>query len=460
MGQEEPVFTVVSSQPENLAIGLEPCLMGLSLGSVRCITPAGLDTLVLLPHEILIIDFVSMTEADNATNDWRSVSGHPVLGLLPVGEVESPSSRALVCTEVVAWPGEQDELSAKLKRLFRLANAERQIEQTLTLKLNLVGESEPFQKVIADIKKYSKCDAPVLILGETGTGKEKIARAIHYAGLDDGKPFVAVNCGALPDNLIENELFGHVRGAYTDARQSQRGLVEQAEGGTLFLDEIEALSHKGQVALLRFLQDYEYRPLGSQETRRACLRLITASNEPLEQLVSQNFFRKDLYYRINILSLELPPLRERKGDIILLAEHFVDKYRELYEQYDKYLDPQTLDWMARYDWPGNVRELENLILREFLLADSSCIAICPLDGITGERRKNMQDRRYEHLYGCSFQDAKSVVVKDFERNYLKYVLDDANGNISKAARQAGKERRTFSKLLDKYGFARKRYSGQ
>ena len=460
MGQEEPLFTVVSYQPDKLAAGLEPSLNGLSLGTVRCISPAGLDSLVLLPHEILIIDFVSMPAADNDAKDWRTLSGHLVLGLLPAEEIESPSKRTLVCTEVVLWPAKQDELTIKLKRLSRLANVERQLEQTLTLKLNLIGESEPFQKVIADIKKYSKCDAPVLILGETGTGKEKIARAIHYAGLDDGKPFVAVNCGALPDNLVENELFGHARGAYTDARQSQRGLVEQAEGGTLFLDEIEALSHKGQIALLRFLQEYEYRPLGSQETKRACLRLITASNEPLEQLASQGRFRKDLFYRINILSLELPPLRERGGDITLLAEHFVDKYREMYEQYDKYLDPQTLAWMTRYDWPGNVRELENLILREFLLADSNCITIQPPDGTVGERRKNRQDRRYAHLYGRSFQDAKSAVVKEFERSYLKHALEDAKGNISQAARQAGKERRTFSKLLDKYGFSRKRYSDQ
>ncbi|MCP4452718.1 MAG: AAA domain-containing protein, partial [Planctomycetes bacterium] len=222
---------------------------------------------------------------------------------------------------------------------------ERNLEEVLTLKLNLVGESDNFRKVIDDTRKYSKCDAPVLILGETGTGKEMFARAVHYVGSATDKPFVAVNCGALPDSLIENELFGHVKGAYTDARHSQCGLVEQAQGGTLFLDEIEALSHKGQVALLRFLHDYEYRPLGSRQTRQARLRLITATNEPLERLIEQGVFRKDLFYRINILSLALPPLRERAGDIRLLAQHFVAKYREYYAQYDKYLDLDTLDWM-------------------------------------------------------------------------------------------------------------------
>lgn len=457
MGREEPQFTVVSNQPEKLASGLEAGLEGVSLGAVRCVSPVGLKSFVLLAHEILIIDFASMSAVDSEIHDWQALSNHLVLGLLPLHDIEQYSEYASVCTEQLVWPAKQDELEGKLKHLSHLANLERQIEQTLTLKLNLVGESECFQKVVSDIKKYSKCDAPVLISGENGTGKEKIARAIHYAGLDDGKPFVAVNCAALHDSSIENELYGYAKNAQSDARQLRRGLFEQAEGGTLFLDEIEALGQKGQLALLYFLQDYEYSPLGANKTIQASLRIIVAANKPLEGLVERGNFRKDLYYRINILSLELPPLRERGSDITLLAEHFVEKYRELYEQNDKYLDRQTLQWMSRYDWPGNVRELENLILREFLLAEANCITISPPDGIVGERRRNIQDRRYEHLYGRSFQDAKSVVVSEFERSYLKHVLNDANGNVSQAAKQAGKERKTFSKLLDKYGFSKKRY---
>jgi len=460
MSKEPPIFIVASDHPGKLAVALELCLQGFKDGSIRRITSTELKTLVLLPHEILIIDFVSMNADDINDNDWHSVSGHPTLGLFLAGQIEALLKQSLVCTEVVAWPTDKSELQVKLNRLCRLANAEHQLDQTLALKLNLIGESDAFQKVVVDIKKYSKCDAPVLVLGETGTGKEKIARAIHYAGLDDGKPFVAVNCGALPDSLVENELFGHVRGAYTDARESQCGLVEQAEGGTLFLDEIEALSHKGQVALLRFLQDYEYRPLGSQKTRHARLRLVTASNEPLEQLVEQGLVRKDLFYRINILSLELPPLRKRGEDITLLAEYFLDKYRDLYEQHDRYFDPETLGWMSRYHWPGNVRELENLILREFLLTDSSCIFIRPTDQALGERRKRTKDRRDPDLFSRSFQDAKSAVVSAFEQSYLQYVLDDANGNISQAARQAGKERRAFSRLLDKYDFSTEAYNDQ
>ena len=216
----------------------------------------------------------------------------------------------------------------------------------------------------------------------------------------------------------------------------------------------------GIVALLRFLHDYEYRPLGSQQSRQAHLRLITASNEPLERLIGQGLFRKDLFYRINILSLALPPLRERSQDIRLLADHFVDKYRRIYAQNDKYLDPGTLDWMVRYDWPGNVRELDNLILREFLLADSSCISIPPFNGNMGERRRNIFDRRNHHLYSRNFQEAKARVVREFEIGYLQHALEQAQGNISRAARQSGKERRTFSKLLEKYDLHGKGYSVQ
>lgn len=458
MGQEEPRFTLVSDQLHDFANALRPALTGLGADTSRQLSVSELATVVLSPYEVLVVDFSGIETEGLSDYIWDRLEGQPVVGLLPPGKLESRGKCARVSNEVVAWPGDCDELQAKLRRLWRQRLAERQLEETLTLKLNLIGESQAFQRVIADVQKFARCDAPVFIKGETGTGKEKIARAIHYLGLDDGKPFVAVNCGALPDNLVENELFGHVKGAYTDARQSQCGLVEQAEGGTLFLDEIEALSPKGQVALLRFLQDYEYRPLGSQSSRRARVRLISASNEPLEQLIKQGYFRKDLYYRINILSLQLPPLRERSSDVVPLAEYFIDRYREMYQQYDKYLAPETLDWLSRYDWPGNVRELENLILREFLLADTACIAIRPLSANSGERRRNIQDRRYRHLYSRKFQDAKSVVVREFERSYLQHVLDESKGNISQAARQAGKERRTFAKLLGKHGLSKKHFS--
>jgi transcriptional regulator with GAF, ATPase, and Fis domain len=187
---------------------------------------------------------------------------------------------------------------------------------------NLIGLSPAFRDMVGLVQRIAQTDAPVLIEGETGTGKEVAARAIHYSGSRRDRPFVPVNCGAIPENLIENELFGHVRGAYTDAREPQPGLIALANGGTLFLDEVETLCPKGQVALLRFLQDLNYRPLGSRREESADVRVIAATNIDLSELVHAKQFRMDLYYRLQILFLRMPPLRERTGDAALLAEHF------------------------------------------------------------------------------------------------------------------------------------------
>ena len=352
------------------------------------------------------------------------------------------------------WPAPLDPLC----RLLREAWAERRdrdLARDLALGLQLVGASPRFRRTLDLVRKYARCDAPVLVLGETGTGKEKIARALHYLRETRGAPFVAVNCGALPDSLVENELFGHVRGAFTDARGDQPGLVEQAAGGTLFLDEIEALSLKGQVVLLRFLQEYEFRPLGGG-TRRVQVRLVCASNRRLEPLVEEGRFREDLFYRINILPLQVPPLRERPQDIPLLAEHFLAGYRQRYGQPGRHLAPETLAWMQTHAWPGNVRELENLLLREFLLAEEDCIRIPPPSYEGPERRGAVFDRRFHDLYQRRFQEAKALLVEHFERSYLRHVLEASGGNVSHAARLAGKERRTFSKLLRKHGLGRPR----
>ncbi len=428
--------------------------MAQNIASLRWITPQALTDIEWSASDVVVVEVEEGCCAEQLDLLLTTARERVALGLFRGGGVDPAAEITRQCAEVMAWPGEALEFEAKLKRLLCRGSRADCLASRLMLKVSLIGESAVFQKVLRDIGKYACCDAPVLIAGETGTGKEKIARAIHYLGPADGHPFVAVNCGAIPDALVENELFGHVRGAYTDAREAQTGLVEQAEGGTLFLDEIEALTTKGQVALLRFLQDYEYRPLGSRHTRRASLRLITATNEPLELLVSRGSFRKDLYYRINILALQLPPLRERGDDVVALADYFIDRYRATYRQYDKYLTTETLAWMRRYDWPGNVRELESLILREFLLAEGAAIAIAPYAGSERERRRNTGDRRYLHLYRRTFQEAKSEVVGDFERSYLSHVLAETKGNISEAARRAGKERRTFAKLMAKYGLGR------
>ena len=290
-----------------------------------------------------------------------------------------------------------------------------------------------------------------MIDGETGTGKEIVARAIHYIGNRLDHPFIAVNCGALPDNLLENELFGHDVGAYTDAKKRQQGLVAQAEGGTLFLDEIEVLTPKAQIALLRFLQDYKYRPLGSSKQYSSNIRVITASNVSLKKLVDEGVFRQDLYYRINIMNVSLPSLRERDHDVHLLADHFINKFRHQYGDAGKYLSEESKQFLISNQWPGNVRELENYLHREFLLSDGDCIECAETSNSFAERRKKSIDRRQEVLYNQKMTDAKLKLVEDFERNYISTMLAETNGNVSEAARKAGKERRTFTKLIEKYG---------
>jgi DNA-binding NtrC family response regulator len=321
--------------------------------------------------------------------------------------------------------------------------------------LNLVGCTRVFLAALCKLKRCSRFDAPVLIRGETGTGKEMAARAIHYLSERRDHPFIPVDCGAIPDNLVENELFGHERGAYTDARQSQRGLVAQAEGGTLFLDEIDALSNKAQVALLRFLQSREFRALGSQCANVADVRVITASNADLADLVSAGQFRQDLFFRIDVLSLELPPLRQRRDDIELLARHFMDCYGKQYHQTGVSLAPDTLRCMREYNWPGNVRELENFIHRGLLMCDNGVISEelssqdKPADA-AGDS-PTQADIALDISLDVSMKEAKARLIQEFERKYLRSLMAQSCGNVTRAAKIAGQERRALGKLLRKHG---------
>ena len=361
--------------------------------------------------------------------------------------------------EFVLWPCSQDELELRCLRLIHMGQSVQVDESCFPLheeflKINLVGKSEAFNRVLAFTKKVASYEVPVLIEGETGTGKEMVARAVHYLGHRKDQAFVPVNCGSLPDNLVENELFGHKRGAYTDAKEDHVGLVSLADGGTLFLDEVEALSEKGQVTLLRFLQDKDFKPLGAKHTRKVDVRVITATNQPLKELVEQGCFRQDLYFRLNVLSVQLPALRDRSGDVDVLAHYFVDKFRKLYEQSEKYIPAKVLRMMRRYAWPGNVRELENAIHRSFLLSDDAVLQVDQQLNIQVERRGSASDRRLSIEPGLSFQDAKNRAIEEFESRYLRMLMQEAGGQITRAAKLAGKERSALGKLLKKYNIQR------
>jgi DNA-binding NtrC family response regulator len=320
--------------------------------------------------------------------------------------------------------------------------------------LSLVGASAPFQKALRMLHRIAACDATVLIQGETGTGKELAARAIHYLGARREFPFLPVNCGALPESLVENELFGHVRGAYTDARDAAEGLIGDAGNGTLFLDEIEALTPKAQVVLLRFLQDGIYRPLGARRAVHANVRVISASNLDLQRLVREGRFREDLIYRLRIMTLDMPPLRARPDDIPLLVEYFLRKLSHQYPGTQRRVGAELMADMCQYHWPGNIRELENLLHRACLSCDGPEIgpehAELP---VSGERRARAGLADMGGFLS-GFTLAKTRAIEQFERAYVLWAMELSRGNVSAAARSSGKERRAFGKLVKKYGITK------
>jgi two-component system, NtrC family, response regulator GlrR len=345
----------------------------------------------------------------------------------------------------------------------RLCSLSSSVE--LVARLNLLGTSTAFRALLETIDRFAGCDATILIHGETGTGKELAARAMHYLSARGKGPFIPINCGLIPDALIGSELFGHSRGAFTDAREARDGLVAQAEGGTLFLDELEALSLGGQVALLRFLQDHEYRPLGASSARTANVRVIGATNEDLDELVKHGRFRRDLLYRLNVLSVAVPALRARGDDVVVLARACLAKLAASYRTPERRLRSEAVAALRAYDWPGNVRELENLIHREFLLTDDAelHLASLPRAGRVPETDRRIAPRRRSDaavlgteppartpLTEVAFRVAKAQAIASFERDYVRELLARAGGNVSLAARLAGKERSRLNRLLRKH----------
>ena len=324
----------------------------------------------------------------------------------------------------------------------------------------LIGTSKCFLQSTGMIPILGSSKSTVLISGETGTGKELFARAIHYSGERRSKPFVPVNCAALPDHLIENELFGHSKGAFTGALLEKPGLLQEANGGTLFLDEINSLSLSVQSKLLRVLQDQEFRPLGSTKSKTVNVKIIAATNADLRHLVETRQFREDLFYRLNVLSIALPPLRDRKEDILVLANHALKVCAKEFGKKDIVLGQTAKAKLMSHPWPGNVRELQGVIQRAVALASGDTLEAPDLDlpekeqqgpsspTMTLMAREGISDT-------CSFQDMKARVIEEFERAYLSELLSTHHGNISKAARAAKKERRAFQRLLMKHGLDRR-----
>ncbi len=333
-----------------------------------------------------------------------------------------------------------------LPRIWRLLNDSRRqgaLAQTLKERSGLkqlVGQSAKFLTEINRIPLVAKCDASVLISGETGTGKELCARAVHYLSYRAYKPFVPINCGAIPLDLIENELFGHKRGAFTGATTSEHGLIHEADGGTLLLDEINHLPALAQVKLLRFIQEKEYRPLGSHQVSQADVRIIAAMNVDPEEASQHGAIRQDLFYRLNIISLTLPPLRERREDILLLANHFLTKYAERFQKPVKGFSAEARQKLLIHDWPGNVRELEHVVERAVVLTDNELI----------QGAEVATSRSKDQAYLEPFRIAKTKSIAQFERKYIQNLLLAYEGNVTRAAAAARKNRRALWELIRKH----------
>ncbi len=322
----------------------------------------------------------------------------------------------------------------------------------------VVGRSAKLVAAVNQVHLMAGSDAPCLLLGETGTGKELFARAMHYLSPRSDSPFVPLNCGAVADHLFENELFGHARGAYTDARSQENGLLAYAEGGTLFLDEVDALSSSAQVKLLRVLQEREYRPLGSARSVVTNVRILAACNCDVWQRVQARLFREDLYHRLNVLRLVIPPLRERIDDIPLLVRHFLREFSAREGRGKVEVTDAAMVRLTAYRWSGNVRELQGLLHRAFLLHVGPVLDADSLD-LPEALSHSVQD--HSGLISASdsppsalqtLKAAKDRAVQQCEQTYLAEVLRRCEGNVSRAARASGKERRSFQRLLRKHKF--------
>ncbi len=352
-----------------------------------------------------------------------------------------------------------DELKIILSRAFHVAeleteNRKLQAEKTTSAGFSdIFGQCQQMQSVFSTIKKVASIDVPVLILGESGTGKEVVARAIHNRGIRAEGNFIAINCGAIPENLLESELFGHEKGAFTGAQNRVQGKVEYAAGGTLFLDEIGEMPPLLQVKLLRFLQEKTIQRVGGREDIPVDVRVVAATNIDIEAAIKNGSFREDLYYRLGVISLELPPLRDRGDDIELLANLFLQRYSQEFGKKIRGFSLESLKYLCEHAWPGNVRELENKVKRAIVMAENPIIEAWDL-GFTEKYTADAQSAGMDAQLQAGLQ-FQGMTLKEaryqLEHAMLQQVMDECEGNVQRAAEALSVSRPTFYDLLKKHG---------
>ncbi|WP_456420184.1 sigma-54-dependent transcriptional regulator [Thermovibrio sp.] len=385
------------------------------------------------------------------------VEGVPVVILTAYGTMDY-TVRAIEsgAVDYITKPFSFDEISSLLEKFLK---KEKGDESSAVPEGEVIGSSKKMQEVFKLIGKVARSSITVLITGESGTGKEVVARAIHKYSDRKDRPFITVNCAALPPNLLEAELFGYEKGAFTGAVSSKRGLFEQADGGTIFLDEIGELPLELQAKLLRVLQDKEVRRIGSEKSRKVDVRIIAATNRNLEEEVKRGSFREDLYFRLNVVKIELPPLRERRDDVISLAHHFIRKFAREFKLPLKELSEDAVNFLLSYSFPGNVRELENMILRAMVLSSTGCITASDLkpsissapgaptfeEAIRSFIQKvfTVEQKEENNLY--------QLVVRSAERILITEVLKRCNFNQVKAAKILGIHRNTLRRKIRELG---------
>ncbi|RPJ05083.1 MAG: sigma-54-dependent Fis family transcriptional regulator [Deltaproteobacteria bacterium] len=383
-------------------------------------------------------DGISLMEEMHSINPYM-----PVIILTAHGSIESAvEAMKRRAFNYLNKPFDPDELLLQIERAMenqRLSSEVKRLDGLLKERYgfkNIVARSVKMRRVLDLVSRIAGTDSTIYISGESGTGKEVIAKAIHLASERKDKPFVAINCAAIPETLLESELFGHEKGAFTDAKRSYQGLFAQSHQGTIFLDEIGDMSLSIQAKLLRVLQEKQFHPLGSGKAVEVDVRVIVATNKDLEAEVKNGSFREDLFYRIHVVPIDLPPLRERKEDVPLLAEHFLKEISQRMKKEIKSISAMAMQKLMLYDWPGNVRELENTIEHAVAITRDDVISeeiVLPTKDLPGESLK-------------PFKEA----MEEFKRGYVVRLLEFTKGNVSKAAELAGKYRADFYNLVKKH----------